>query len=158
MYRIEEVLNSLALADLIKIVNDNKWKEHDCDRETYINHIISNMYMNKDHRITLLYKDDVVIGYLISRYDNFIMNEVLVVDIYITKKHQGGRCIMLLLDETMPIWYKTGAKRVKWQSGVLGHDFWSKHSFNIPVESYEIFSVSFEGTEGIYKKSKEESK
>lgn len=137
--KVKEVLTPLDLKDLILIINENTHSEHDCDRDTYVNHIIKNMYKNAQHRITLLYLDQEVIGYLIVRFDNFIKKEIVVVDIFIKKEQQGNQHMDALINDMIPKALKTGALRISWSSYIFDTDFWEKHSFGAEVKSYKIF-------------------
>lgn len=147
MYKIQEVLNSLVLSDLILIMNENKYNEHDCDRDTYINHVVSTMYLNKNHRITVLYAYDELrarhkpIGYLIVRHDSYLCNEITVLDVYITKAYQGMSCIDTLIGDMIPTAFKVGALRIKWNSRTFDTGFWEKRSYGNEIKSYKVFYV-----------------
>jgi len=139
--KVKEATTSPELSDLIRLLNENTHYEHDCSREVYINHVVKNMYKTDNHRVSLLYVGDKAVGYIIVRFDNFIMKEFVVVDIYIGKAHQGNNYIDLLVNDIIPIAFKVGALRIKWQSGIFDTDFWDTHSFGVATESYKIFYV-----------------
>jgi len=149
---VKEVLNSLLLADLLILLNDNKHTEVDCSKEKYISNVINNMYLNQYHRITILYDDYKPVGYFILRRDNNLMNELTVIDIYIMKSHQGKQNIQLLLHDATDTIFKCGAKRIKWQSYIFDTDFWDNHTFGLPIESYKMFYINLDDkTKDIYK-------
>ncbi len=153
MYKVSQVKESIGLAKLITIASENTYHEYDCDRNTYINHIVKNMYLNDSYRMLLLYNDETVIGYFICRRDNFLYNELIVVDVFVKKEYQGNSCIQLFLKDIAGIVFEIGVKRIKWHSHIFGADFWGKHSFGFEVKKYEMFCVELEGKKEEYKES-----
>lgn len=153
MYKVKVVENSLNLAELINIANENTYHEYDCDRNTYLNHIIKNMYLNASYRMLLLKDDLQTIGYFICVRDNFLYNELTVVDVYIKKKYQGKDCIQLFLNDLGEIVFDLGIKRIKWHSHIFGTAFWEKHSFGFKVKKYDTFYVELENKEAQYKEA-----
>ena len=155
---VKEAINSLILADLISLLNENTHSERDNpDKEAYINHVIYRVYMNKHHRITVLYDSDIPIGYMIIRFNKYLMNEIMVDDIFISKDYQGKSNIKILLEESIPTLLSSGAKRIKWQSYVFDADFWGKYAFGTEIKSYKMFYVNIsEENKDIYTKTREE--
>ncbi len=151
MYTVKQVTNSLELAALIAIASESTYHEYDCDRNTYLNHIVKNMYLNDSYRMLLLLSDEEVVGYFICRGDAHLYNELNVVDVYIQKQHQGNECIQLFLKNIGDIVFKLGVKRIKWHSHIFGSEFWKKHSFGLPVKKYEVYYVELEDKEVQYK-------
>ena len=150
--KVKEATTSLELSDLIRLLNENTHYEHDCSREVYINHVVKNMYKSTNHRITLLYSDDdEAVGYLIVQFSNYLNKEIEVLDIFIVKKHQGKKCMDILVNDLIPIAFNVKALRIKWPSYVFDTDFWETHSFGTEVKNYKIFYVELtKGNQDIY--------
>lgn len=157
-YHITVVNSPMGLADLIKIAGEGTYHEYDCDRDTYLNHIISNIYPSNQYRSVLLWAGAEVVGYLISRRDTHLYNQVEVVDVQIKKEHRGRSLIQIMIDDLGAAAFESGAKRIVWRSHVFGKEFWEKHSFSLPVKQSGVFCVDLAGNKDSFLEASKQHK
>lgn len=141
MIILKKVSTPLELADLLTIASENTYHEYDCDRDTYLDHIVRNMYRNPNYRMMLLVDNTKVVGYFITYEDNFLYKELRVVDVFLLREYQGKSLIQLFITDIYNVGIKVGAHRIKWHSHVFGKEFWEKHSLEFPVSVHEVFHV-----------------
>ena len=92
---------------------------------------------------------------LIVKHDNYLCNEVTVLDVYITKAHQGKNCIDILINDMIPSAFSVGALRIKWDSRTFDTEFWMKRSYGNKIESYKVFYVEInDDSKKKYKKNR----
>lgn len=152
---VKKLDNPKMISELIQLLLENDKHVYDCNKDTYINSIVKNMY-SKNHIVWIMYEENKPVGYLYARYNNNLNHEIMVLDAFVLPSHQGKRLLMNLLRPLIDLSIKLKVKRVKWESSEVPEFVWLRNIFETKVKETRVYSVNIENNTKIYQEQKNE--